>query len=354
MKSFFIGDIEIKMPVIQGGMGVGISLSGLASAVANEGGLGVISCAGLGLIYSKGKGTYLEKCIGGLREEIRKARMKTTGVIGVNVMVALSNYANMVRTAIEEKIDVVFSGAGLPLDLPSYLVPGSTTKLVPIVSSSRAAKIICDKWNKNYNYLPDAIVVEGPKAGGHLGFSRQELEKPPTLSVLLPEVLEALAPFRDRAGRDIPVFVAGGVKNGAEMAAYMRQGAAGAQFATRFIVTKECDASRAYKERLIAAEASDITLVKSPVGMPGRALCSPLIRRVETGTQPPPERCMRCITTCDGKNAPYCISKALIAARNGDWENGLFFCGENAGEIKTLSTVPAEMARIVEEWRSAQ
>jgi len=172
MKSFFIGNIEIKTPVIQGGMGVGISLSGLASAVANEGGVGVISCAGLGLLYPKGKGTYPEKCINGLKEEIRKARAKTKGIIGVNVMVALSNYADMVRTAIEEKIDVVFSGAGLPLDLPSYLTPESTTKLVPIVSSSRAAKIICDKWQKNYNYLPDAIVVEGPKAGGHLGFKK--------------------------------------------------------------------------------------------------------------------------------------------------------------------------------------
>ncbi len=174
MKSFFIGNIEIKTPVIQGGMGVGISLSGLASAVANEGGVGVISCAGLGLLYPKGKGTYPEKCINGLKEEIRKARAKTKGIIGVNVMVALSNYADMVRTAIEEKIDVVFSGAGLPLDLPSYLTPESTTKLVPIVSSSRAAKIICDKWQKNYNYLPDAIVVEGPKAGGHLGFKKEQ------------------------------------------------------------------------------------------------------------------------------------------------------------------------------------
>ena len=176
MKSFFIGNIEIKTPVIQGGMGVGISLSGLASAVANEGGVGVISCAGLGLLYPKGKGSYPEKCISGLREEIHKARTKTEGIIGVNVMVALSNYADMVRTAIEEKIDVVFSGAGLPLDLPSYLTPESVTKLVPIVSSSRAAKVICDKWQKNYNYLPDAIVVEGPKAGGHLGFKKEQIQ----------------------------------------------------------------------------------------------------------------------------------------------------------------------------------
>lgn len=199
MKSFFIGNIEIKTPVIQGGMGVGISLSGLASAVANEGGVGVISCAGLGLLYPKGKGTYPEKCINGLKEEIRKARAKTKGIIGVNVMVALSNYADMVRTAIEEKIDVVFSGAGLPLDLPSYLTPESTTKLVPIVSSSRAAKIICDKWQKNYNYLPDAIVVEGPKAGGHLGFKKEQLQDQHyALETLIPEVVMIASSYKEQ------------------------------------------------------------------------------------------------------------------------------------------------------------
>ena len=198
------------------------------------------------------------------------------------------------------------------------------------------------------------MILEGPEAGGHLGFSRQDLDAPPSLSDLLREVLTAIAPFRDKAGRDIPVFVAGGVKNGADMARYMKEGAAGAQFATRFIATAECDASEDYKQRLLAAKADDITLVKSPVGMPGRALRSPLIRRVEAGTQPPPERCVKCIVTCDGKNAPYCISKALIAARNGDWENGLFFCGAAGGEVNTLSTVPEQMAQIMDEWRSAQ
>lgn len=196
--------------------------------------------------------------------------------------------------------------------------------------------------------------MEGPEAGGHLGFSRQDLDAPPSLSDLLREVLTAIAPFRDKAGRDIPVFVAGGVKNGADMARYMKEGAAGAQFATRFIATAECDASEGYKQRLLAAKADDITLVKSPVGMPGRALRSPLIRRVEAGTQPSPERCVKCIVTCDGKNAPYCISKALIAARNGDWENGLFFCGAAGGEVNTLSTVPEQMAQIMDEWRAAQ
>ena len=223
-----------------------------------------------------------------------------------------------------------------------------------VVRSGRAAGLLCKLWDRHYGRIPDFLILEGPEAGGHLGFSRQDLDAPPSLSDLLREVLTAIAPFRDKAGRDIPVFVAGGVKNGADMARYMKEGAAGAQFATRFIATAECDASEGYKQRLLAAKADDITLVKSPVGMPGRALRSPLIQRVEAGTQPSPERCVKCIVTCDGKNAPYCISKALIAARNGDWENGLFFCGAAGGEVNTLSTVPEQMAQIMNEWRAAQ
>ena len=176
MKSFFIGNKEVQIPIIQGGMGVGISLSGLASAVANEGGVGVISCAGIGLLYKRTPADYLKDSIWGLREELRKVREKTNGIVGVNIMVALTNFADMVRTLIEEKADIIFSGAGLPLDLPSYLKPDSKTLLVPIVSSARAAKLICHKWSTNFNYLPDAIVVEGPKAGGHLGFKRDQIE----------------------------------------------------------------------------------------------------------------------------------------------------------------------------------
>ena len=170
MKALRIGDLCIPVPVIQGGMGVGISLSGLAAAVANEGGIGVISSAGLGLLYKNPSENYLEASIRGLREEIRKARELTRGIIGINVMVAMSNFADMIKTAIASKVDIIIAGAGLPLDLPSYLEKGSSTKLFPIVSSSRAARIICEKWKSNYDYLPDAVIVEGPKAGVHLGF----------------------------------------------------------------------------------------------------------------------------------------------------------------------------------------
>ena len=203
------------------------------------------------------------------------------------------------------------------------------------------------------------MVLEGPLAGGHLGFTKEEALQaqegsPRPLSELLREVLEALAPFREKYQRDIPVFVAGGVKDGAEMARYMREGAAGAQFATRFIATQECDASQGYKEALLRARPEDITIVQSPVGMPGRALHSPLIRRVEAGLQPSPKRCIDCLVPCNPKTTPYCISGALIAAVQGDWENGLFFCGSNAGEITQLSTVSRQMDQIMEEWRAAQ
>src|SRR5512133_981022 len=198
MKPLKIGNLEIAVPVIQGGMGVGISLSGLASAVANEGGVGVISSAGLGLLYRDFCSNYLEASIYGLKEEIRKAREKTMGVIGVNVMVAMSNFADMIKTAIAEKVDIIIAGAGLPLDLPSYLKKGSVTKLIPIVSSARAARIICEKWKSNYDYLPDAVIVEGPKAGGHLGFREEQIgDAGYRLEKLVPEIVNELKTFEE-------------------------------------------------------------------------------------------------------------------------------------------------------------
>ena len=244
MKSFFIGNKEIKLPIIQGGMGVGISLSGLASAVANEGGIGVISCAGLGLIYRRSPGDYLKNCIWGLQEEIRKAKEKTKGLIGVNIMVALTNFGDMVRTTIAEKADVIFAGAGLPLDLPSYLTTDSNTLLVPIVSSARAAKLICEKWDSSYQYLPDAIVVEGPKAGGHLGFKKQQIEDGNfSLEQLIPEVVAIAAQYAGK--KNIPIIAAGGITNGDDINRFIELGAAGVQLGSVFVCTDECDADDA-------------------------------------------------------------------------------------------------------------
>ena len=349
MKSFFIGNIEIKTPVIQGGMGVGISLSGLASAVANEGGVGVISCAGLGLLYPKGKGSYPEKCISGLREEIHKARTKTEGIIGVNVMVALSNYADMVRTAIEEKIDVVFSGAGLPLDLPSYLTPESVTKLVPIVSSSRAAKVICDKWQKNYNYLPDAIVVEGPKAGGHLGFKKEQIQDQHyALEALIPEVVMIASSYKEQ--KQIPVIAAGGISTGEDIAHFMELGASGVQMGSIFVTTLECDASETFKEVYIHSKSEDVLIIESAVGMPGRAIDGEFIHNVNNGLERPKSCSFHCIKTCDYTKSPYCIIKALYNAARGNMKKGYAFAGSNAFLAEKISSVKEVMATLEREF----
>ena len=349
MKSFFIGDIEIKLPIVQGGMGVGISLSGLASAVANEGGIGVISCAGLGLLYKRAHENYLRNCIWGLREEIRKTREKTSGVIGVNIMVALSNYEDMVKTSIEEKIDVIFSGAGLPLDLPSYLETDSVTKLVPIVSSSRAAQIICDKWKAKYNYLPDAIVVEGPKAGGHLGFKKNQIEDANySLEHILPEVVSVVMQYKDI--KNIPVIAAGGISTGRDILLFTELGAAGVQMGTIFVTTEECDASEGFKQVYLNSEQRDIMIIESPVGMPGRAIRSEFIRRIEAGLECPINCPIHCIKTCDYTKSPYCIMKALFNAARGNMKSGYAFAGANAYLAEKIGSVKEVVARLREEF----
>lgn len=344
-------------------MGVGISLDRLAGAVAACGGMGTISTAMGGFAEpdfdQDPKGANLRA----LERQVRRAKetAKGAGMVAINAMVATTQYADSVRTALRAGVDAVVCGAGLPKDLPGIAaeVPESDAALAPIVSGGRAAALICKLWDRRYGRAPDFVVLEGPLAGGHLGFSKEDAReaqagRPKPLSGLLREVLEAVAPFKEKYGHDIPVFVAGGVKDGAEMRRYTNQGAAGAQFATRFIATAECDASDGYKQRLLDARPEDVTIVQSPVGMPGRALRSPLIRRVEAGMQPRPDRCVKCLTPCDHKTTPYCISRALIDARNGDWENGLFFCGANAGEVNRLSTVKAQLDQIMDEWRNAR
>lgn len=352
----------LPLPIVQGGMGIGVSLERLAGAVAAQGGMGTLSAAFCGFREPDFETNSREANLRALTRQIRRAKelSKGAGLIVVNVMVAAAQYAGSVRTALRAGADAVVCGAGLPKDLPALAaeVPESGAALAPVVSGGRTAALICKLWDRHYGRVPDFVVLEGPLAGGHLGFTPEEAReaqagRPKPLSGLLREVLEALAPFKEKYGRDIPVFAAGGVKNGGEMRRYMDEGAAGAQFATRFIATKECDAGEGYKRVLLAAKPEDITIVQSPVGMPGRALKSPLIQRVESGTQPKITHCDRCLAACDCRTAPYCISKALIAAVEGDWENGLFFCGANAGEVNTLSTVKEQMDQIMNEWRAA-
>jgi nitronate monooxygenase len=284
MENLKIGNLVSKLPIIQGGMGVGISLSGLSSAVANQGGIGVISTPGIGMFEPDFSTNYLEANIRALKKEIRKARGLTNGIVGVNIMVALSNFSDMVLTAIEEEIDIIFSGGGLPLNLPKFLQGSKKTKLVPIVSSARAANMIIRKWHQKYDYIPDAIVVEGPKAGGHLGFKLEQINDPNySLEVLIKAVLKEIKPFEKKLQRSIPVIAAGGIYNGKDIYKYMKLGASGVQMGTRFVTTIECDASPAFKEAYINCEQKDIGIIESPVGMPGRAIINEFLDDVNMG-----------------------------------------------------------------------
>jgi nitronate monooxygenase len=354
MKSLKIGNLSIPVPVIQGGMGVGISLNRLAAAVANEGGVGVISSAGLGLLYRDFSDNYLEASIHGLREEIRKAREKTVGVIGVNIMVAMTNYVDMIKTSISEKVDVIITGAGLPLDLPSFLKKDSITKLIPIVSSARATKIICEKWKANYDYLPDAVIVEGPKAGGHLGFREEQIgDNNYSLEKLVPEIVNELKPFEEKYNQPIPLIAAGGIYTGQDISDIMKLGASGVQMGTRFVTTDECDASQGFKQAYIDASEEDIEIIKSPVGMPGRAILSDFIQKVRDGKKQPKKCPFKCIKTCDISKSPYCIIIALISALKGNFSHGFAFAGSNAFRATKITSVKELFHSLSKEYKES-
>jgi len=340
LPTLSIGNLVSKIPIIQGGMGVGISLSGLASAVANEGGIGVIATAVLGL----NEPDYLKNSdqanIRVLKNEIRKARKMTSGVLGVNIMVALTNFGDMVRTSIEEGIDIIFAGAGLPFDLPGYRPQGAKTKLVPIISSARAAKIICKKWLARFNCLPDAFVVEGPQAGGHVGFKPEQIDDPKfTLENLVTEVIKTLKQFEEKLKKSIPVIAAGGIYSGDDIRKFLDLGAAGVQMGTRFVATHECDADKGFKQAYVDAKREDMVVIKSPVGLPGRVVRNSFIDEVNQGKRRPVKCPYHCIKTCEQRKSPYCIALALGNARKGRFKHGFAFAGLNAYRIDKIISV---------------
>ncbi|MDI6604500.1 MAG: nitronate monooxygenase family protein [Thermoanaerobacteraceae bacterium] len=354
IKSLKIGNLTAKLPIIQGGMGIGISLNNLASAVANEGGIGVISAAGIGMCERDFATNYLEANIRALKKEIQKAREKTRGILGVNVMVALSNFADMVKTAIDEGIDIIFSGAGLPLNLPKFLDKTKDTKIVPIVSSGRAANIITKRWLEKYDYLPDAVVVEGPKAGGHLGFSVEQISNPDyALEKILVDVINAIKPYEESCGKTIPVIAAGGIYTGEDIYRFIKLGASGVQMATRFVTTEECDASINFKKAYINCKKEDIGIIKSPVGMPGRAIVNKFLEDVNEGEKKPYKCLFHCIISCNYRKSPYCIAQALINAQKGDLENGFAFAGSNAYRAKEITTVKELISTLKKEYNNA-
>ena len=350
LKGIKIGDLISKYPIMQGGMGVGVSMHKLAGNVAKEGGIGIISTADIGYQDPEFEKNPMKANLKAIDSEIKKAReIAPKGIIGVNVMVALSNYADIVKQCVKNKIDLIVSGAGLPKDLPSF-IKGTKTKIAPIVSSGRAAKLISKIWMSKYNYAPDMIVVEGPEAGGHLGFKPEELniENKTKLEDIAIDVIKEVKEIEKESGKEIPVVVAGGVFDGNDVAKFLKLGADGVQIATRFVATEECDASKEFKQAYVDAKKEDVKIISSPVGMPGRAIRNEFIKNVEKGKNKI-TRCYNCIKTCNPAETPYCITKALINAVKGNIEEGLIFCGSNVDKIKEIVCVKDLMQELVQE-----
>lgn len=342
-----IADLTIDPPIIQGGMGVRVSRANLAAAVANEGGVGVIAGVGLGKFEDHPGKEFISVNNDALREEIKKARaMMTKGVLGVNLMVALGNYEELVRTAADAGIDVIISGAGLPLDLPKY-TEGKDIKLVPIVSSARALKIIAGKWKRNFKRLPDAVVVEGAKAGGHVGFDPDEVIEGRT--VKLEDLIREVIDYANTFDPKIPVIAAGGVFDGKDIADFIKLGASGVQMGTRFVCTDECDVHQNFKQAYIDAKKEDLVIIKSPVGMPGRVINSKFVKNVKEGKTTPTSCRFRCLRSCNPKQAPYCIAKALANAAEGKLDEGFVFAGSNAYKCNEIVSVKHLMDELVAE-----
>ena len=348
MEKLIIGNKTAKLPIIQGGMGVGVSRSGLAGAVAAEGGIGVISTAQIG--YDEpGFETNQKECNrNAIEKHVKKALEQAKGgLVGVNIMVALKDYADHVKTAVKAGADVIISGAGLPVELPG-LVEGFHTKIAPLVSTEKAAHVILKMWERKYHRTADFVIIEGPKAGGHLGFSREQLlngEMQEYDSEIV-KIIRTVKEYSAKFGCKIPVIVAGGIFSRNDVSHALQLGADGVQVASKFVATEECDADEAYKEAYIHAKASDVEIIESPVGMPGRALRNAFLEQVGKSTAVV-EKCYGCLAKCNPARIPYCITDALIRAVKGDTEHGLIFCGADVGKINRISTVHEVMQELI-------
>lgn len=376
-KPLVIGNLIIEKPIIQGGMGVGISLSSLAGAVAKAGGLGIISAAQIGFKESDFETNQLEANLRAIEKELKKAReIAPEGAIGFNIMVATKQYEKYVKAAVKAGTDIIISGAGLPVSLPGYVMEaekemeeqaegqkdsrgGIRTKLAPIVSTVKSASVICKMWDRKYHIAPDLVVIEGPLAGGHLGFSRDKLADLGADTADVDEtfhraaydeeirgIIELVKEVGKKYGKQIPVVTAGGIYTHEDVLHQMELGADGVQVATRFVTTEECDAPDAYKKAYIHAKKEDIVITKSPVGMPGRAILNPFLESIQKERRAP-KHCLQCLELCNPRTAPYCITEALVRAAKGDMDDALIFCGSNAYRAERIETVPEVMASLM-------
>ena len=340
LNSLKIGDLIAKVPIIQGGMGVGVSLSSLAGAVAKEGAIGVISAAQPGYLESDFGIDSLKANIRALGKHIKRAKsISNNGIIGVNIMWATRNYEDYVKCAIDNGADLIISGAGLPTDLPKF-TEGSNIKLAPIVSPPKSASVILKMWDRRYGRTADMVIIEGPKVGGHLGFSNDSIleyeSKGYDKEVL--EIIDIVKEYEEKYNKKIPVVFAGGVYDRNDIEHYISLGCSGVQMATRFVATEECDAHINFKMAYINSKKEDIMIVKSPVGMPGRAISNKFMEERKL-TNEKINKCYKCLKKCDMATIPYCITGALVRAVKGDVENSLVFCGENAYRLDKITTV---------------
>ena len=349
MKELVIGDLVAKVPIIQGGMGVGVSLGGLAGAVAKEGGIGFISAAQPGFREDDFYTNTFEANMRALNREIKKAKeISNGGIVGVNIMVAVTHYSDFVKCCIDSGADIIISGAGLPMDLPKF-AEGSDIKLAPIVSSAKACKLILGRWIKKFNKVADLVVIEGPKAGGHLGFKVDEIsEKQDNYDNDIKEIIACVKDFEESTGKKIPVVFAGGVFDRKDIDHCFELGLDGVQMATRFVATEECDSNINFKNAYIKCKKEDIKIVKSPVGLPGRAIYNKFLEKLESN-KPKIKKCYNCMETCNPSSTPYCISQALINAVNGDIDNALLFCGAEAYKINKIKTVKKVIDELISE-----
>lgn len=356
LKSVKLGEKILEIPIIQGGMGVGISLSNLAGNVMKQGAMGVISAAHPGYRKANFRKDSIQANCEAILEEVNKARVLSQGkgLLGINIMVASKDYAQYVKAAVQAKVDAIISGAGLPLELPT-LVGDAKVLLAPIVSSGKAMKLIAKMWDRRHEATPDFVVIEGSEAGGHLGFKKEDLVDGTcqTLDEILIEVQNELAPYREKYQKEIPVFVAGGVYDGADIAHYIQKGANGVQMGTRFIATEECDASPAFKQAVLDATKENIAIVPSPTGFPGRGLWNDFMETTKARGNVCMKNCLECMIPCTPSDTPYCISEALIQSAQGKLNNGLVFVGSNAWRITQMTTVEKLIHELVQQAESA-
>ena len=356
-KSLKIGKYEIQKPIVQGGMGVGVSWDQLAGNVSKEGGLGVISAVGTG--YYKDR-KYSKKLVDGkpfsevnfyssegLKEIIKNARgICKDKPLAVNILYAINDYGRVVRDACEGGVDIIITGAGLPTNMPEFTEGYPDIALVPIVSSAKALKIICKRWKGRYDRLPDAVVLEGPKSGGHQGFSYEECKKEAN------QLENLIAPVVEEAKKwgDIPVIAAGGIWDKNDIEQMMGLGASGVQMGTRFIGTHECDAHDNFKQVVLNAKKEDIELMSSPVGYPAQGIRTNLTTLVEKREGPAIKCISNCVAPChrgeEAKVVGFCIADRLSDAYNGNLETGLFFSGTNGYRLNEIISVKELMNKL--------